>query len=66
MEYLKDMVRWAAGSEQSRDVLTDPQTSGGLLVAIPAARTADYLSRVEGAVEIGEVIEHGDVAIEVS
>lgn len=64
-EYLKALVRWDAGSDEDRAILTDPQTSGGLVVAVPPARTPDYLSRVSGAVVIGEVIERGDIAIEV-
>ena len=43
-----------------RALLIDPQTSGGLLVAVPAYRLADYLSRVPEAVEIGEVVARQD------
>ncbi len=64
-EYLRDLVRWERTSDEDRAILTDPQTSGGLVVAVPPARTADYLTRVSGAVVIGEVIERGDIAIEV-
>jgi selenide,water dikinase len=64
-EYLKEFVRWERGSDEDRAILTDPQTSGGLVVAVPRARTPDYLTRVSGAVVIGEVIDRGDVAIEV-
>jgi selenide,water dikinase len=64
-EYLKDLVRWKKGSDEDRAILWDPQTSGGLLVCIGASRTPDYLSRVGGSVVIGEVIERGEVAIEV-
>jgi len=46
-------------------IFYDPQTSGGLLVCVSSARAADYLSRVEGAVVVGEVLQRGDVAIEV-
>ncbi len=63
-EYLASMVAWGAVSAEDRAVLIDPQTSGGLLVAVPAGRLADYLSRVEGAVEIGEVLPLGDHRIE--
>ena len=34
----------------------DPQTSGGLLLAVPGEAVAEYLSRVPGAVVIGDVI----------
>jgi selenide,water dikinase len=64
-EYLKDLVRWTAGSDEDKAILTDPQTSGGLVVAVSRARTSDYLTRVSGAVVIGEVLDRGDVAIEV-
>ncbi len=64
-DYLRELVRWKQGSDEVRTILTDPQTSGGLVVAVPRARTSDYLTRVSGAVVIGEVIDRGDVAIEV-
>ena len=40
-------------------LLTDPQTSGGLLVAVPSSRVREYLERVPRAVEIGEVLPRG-------
>jgi len=64
-DYLREMVRWNGGDDVDRALLFDPQTSGGLLVCVQPGRTAEYLSRVEGAVVIGEVIQRGDVAIEV-
>ncbi|HMF86725.1 MAG TPA: AIR synthase-related protein, partial [Gemmatimonadaceae bacterium] len=64
-EYLKEYVHWHKGTDEDRAILHDPQTSGGLLVCIGRSRTSDYLSRVAGSVVIGEVIERGEVAIEV-
>jgi selenide,water dikinase len=64
-EYLRERVHWRKGSDEDRAILHDPQTSGGLLVCVNPERTADYLSRVAGAVLIGEVIDRGDFAIEV-
>ncbi len=64
-EYLRDLVRWKKGSDEDRAILNDPQTSGGLLVCVDRKRVADYLSRVAGSVVVGEVIERGEVAIEV-
>jgi len=64
-EYLRELVRWERGTDEDRAILTDPQTSGGLVVAVPRERVADYLSRVSGSVVIGEVVARGDVAIEV-
>jgi selenide, water dikinase len=64
-EYLRDLVRWKKGSEEDRAILNDPQTSGGLALCINRSGVAKYLSRVGGSVVIGEVVERGDVAIEV-
>jgi selenide,water dikinase len=64
-EYLRELVHWRQGSIEDRAILHDPQTSGGLLLCIKPSRTAEYLSRVAGSVVIGEVIERGEVAIEV-
>jgi selenide,water dikinase len=65
-EYLRELVLWKRGSDEDRAILHDPQTSGGLLVCVKRDRVADYLSRVAGAALIGEVIDRGDVAIEVA
>ncbi|MEO5580268.1 MAG: selenide, water dikinase SelD [Gemmatimonadaceae bacterium] len=61
--YTERFVEWRDVGDFQRALLCDPQTSGGLLVAVPAARTADYLSRMQEAVEIGEVVERQAVAI---
>ena len=57
--YLADRVDWGAASDADRAILTDPQTSGGLLVALPEASRADYLSRVPGATVIGDIRPRG-------
>jgi len=61
-EYLESRVEWGSASDATRALLVDPQTSGGLLVAVPANRVAEYLSLVPQGVEIGEIVarrEHG-------
>jgi selenide,water dikinase len=60
LEHLESRVDWGSASPAQRAFLIDPQTSGGLLVAVPAASVADYLSRVSEAVEIGDVLSRGD------
>lgn len=55
-EYLAQRVDWGRTSDVDRALLVDPQTSGGLLVAVPAGAVPDYLSRVRGAVVIGAVV----------
>ena len=62
-EYLESLVEWKTDDETMRSLLCDPQTSGGLLVAVTPERASQYLSRVNGAVEIGEVTERESIAI---
>ena len=64
-EYLKDLVRWSKTSEEDRAILTDPQTSGGLAACVKPEQATNFLSRVAGSTIIGEVIDRGEVAIEV-
>ena len=63
VEHLETRVDWGSASSATKALLIDPQTSGGLLVAIPALHVAEYLSRVPGAVEIGEVVPRGDLEL---
>jgi selenide,water dikinase len=65
VDYLRDLVLWKKGTDEDRAILTDPQTSGGLVVCIGRGDAAKYLSRVAGSVVIGEITERGAVAIEV-
>ena len=58
--FLESRVDYGATSELRRAILVDPQTSGGLLVAVPAARIDDYLSLVPEGMEIGQVIAQQD------
>src|SRR5687768_15549883 len=62
-EYLEPLVAWTAVPDAMRAIMLDPQTSGGLLVAMQPDRAAQYLSRVEGSADIGEVIERESIAI---
>ena len=57
--FVERLVEWTRGDAWTRALLTDPQTSGGLLVAVPADAVAGYLSRVAGSVEIGAVSPRG-------
>ena len=62
-DYLETRVDWGGVDAARRAILVDPQTSGGLLVAVPRDRVADYLSRVPDAVEIGAVEPGGEPGI---
>ena len=62
--YLETRVEWGAATDAQRALLIDPQTSGGLLVAVAGDRLAEFLSMVPEGVEIGEVVarrQHGIV-----
>ena len=61
--YLEQLVEWKTDDSVMRDLLCDPQTSGGLLVAVPRERASDYLSRVDESFEIGEVAAGESAAI---
>jgi len=63
LEYTQPLVDWGPATEVDRALLTDPQTSGGLVVAIPPSRLLEYLEKVPRAVEIGEVLPRGRSAI---
>ena len=57
--YLASRITWGDSDAVDKALLQDPQTSGGLLVAVPASGLAEYLSSVDGAVHIGEVTQPG-------
>ena len=59
LAYLEPRVDWGKSSETDRVLMIDPQTSGGLLVALNPERAARYLSLVSGATEIGEGVPAG-------
>ena len=63
LSYLESLVDWGGATPFERALLVDPQTLGGLLIAVPAARVREYVSRVEDAVEIGDVRAAGSHAI---
>jgi selenide,water dikinase len=57
--HLELRVDWGNASAFDRAIFVDPQTSGGLLVALHEGRVAEYCERVAGAVEVGEVVSAG-------
>lgn len=58
--YLESLVDWNGVEEAVRATLVDPQTSGGLLVALPPERVDAYRARVPEAVVIGDVVPRGE------
>jgi selenide,water dikinase len=65
LEYLESLVDWGHTGDVDRALLVDPQTSGGLLLTLPASRVDEYLSAVPGAAEIGEVVAAEDRSLTV-
>ncbi len=61
--YLERLVEWKTDDSVMKALLCDPQTSGGLLVAVPRERASDYLSRVDESFQIGEVAAAESAAI---
>lgn len=58
--FLRDQTEWGSTEPFERALVIDPQTSGGLIVALPEPAVSGYLSRVPRSVVIGEVLPRGD------
>lgn len=65
-QYLDPLTDWLGTEPFLRALVLDPQTSGGLLVAVPPGLADDYVSRVPGAVWVGEVVPSGNRRIVVA
>ena len=61
--HVRPQTNWGNTEPFFEALVIDPQTSGGLLVSLPAPLVGDYLSRVPQAVVIGEVLPRADSAI---
>ena len=61
--YLEPLVDYRSCTDSERALLVDPQTSGGLLVAVPQEKVDDYLARVDAAVVVGAVLVAGQYPI---
>ncbi len=49
--------------EEIENLLYDPQTSGGLLIALPETDAAGLVARLDGAYRVGRVLARGQKAI---
>jgi selenide, water dikinase len=61
--FVAPLTDWTAADPADVALALDPQTSGGLLLAVPPERVADYLTAVAGSVVIGIVEPRGNVPL---
>ena len=61
--YIREHTDWRNTEPFHEALVIDPQTSGGLMVSLPAPVVADYLSRVPQSVVIGAVLSREESAI---
>jgi selenide,water dikinase len=61
--YLEPLVAWGSTTDVTRALLVDPQTSGGLLVAMPSDRVDEFRAKVADAHVVGEVVAQQTHAI---
>ncbi len=61
-EFILDCVE---GGSEYDDLLFDPQTSGGLLIALPASDAARYLRKYPDAFQMGRVLERQEKPLRV-
>lgn len=64
-EWVSPDVDWNDVGDDIRSMLTDPQTSGGLLVALDASRVEEYRARVPSAVVVG-VVERANGGVRIA
>ena len=64
--FVAPLADWSNARPADVALALDPQTSGGLLVALSPERVGDYLSAVEGSVRIGVVEPQGRTLIVLS
>ena len=64
-EFVEEFVSWSGVPEEMKLLLVDPQTSGGLLVAITQEHVDKFISRVEGATIVGSVAPKSEKFLDV-
>ena len=62
-QFVAPLTDWTSADPADVALALDPQTSGGLLLAVPPERAADYLSAVAGSVVVGAVEARGSTLL---
>ena len=62
-EFVAPLADWNGAGPSDVALALDPQTSGGLLLAVPPHRVANYLSAVEQGVVVGDVVARSHALI---
>jgi len=62
-EAYRDLVEWGGVAELDQLMLCDAQTSGGLLVAIPAENASGFEAACKDAVRIGVISGRGSIRV---
>ena len=66
VSYLEPLVEWGSTTDEMRAILVDPQTSGGLFVALKPDRVDEFLRAMPGAVVVAEALPRGARALVVA
>jgi selenide,water dikinase len=61
--FVAPLADWSRADPGDVALALDPQTSGGLLVAVPPESVGRYLSAVAGSAVVGTVVPRGDALL---
>lgn len=64
-QYLNEYVDWGNSTDEMMDILTDSQSSGGLVVTLPIDKASTYIENVPESTIIGYVVEKEEYNITV-
>ena len=56
-QYLNEYVDWGNSTQEMQAILTDPQSSGGLVVTLPIDKANTYIEHIEESTVIGYVVD---------
>ena len=65
-QFVNAHVVWGTAMDEDRAILLDPQTSGGLLVALRPDRVVDFIAACPSGVVVGEIVPRGATLLEIA